>query len=171
MGFIRSRLGLAFWSGLAAALWLVASPVAAQTEGSSGDRHQGYYYPAPQSAETYVARVATSPQADRRTRIAFVTGITAQNAQAAYAPSYHIFAKGTEGEKFIIVSVDRTKYQTLYQLRALLAAMTALARNTPVFQEQAVPESLTFLDLCKMMGVKLLTISNGDSVAHQFTIE
>lgn len=164
----RAAFGLI---ALAAAVSFLAPATDASAQQSGDDRHQGYYYPAPQSTETYLARVATSAQADRRTRVAFVTGITAQQVRSAYAPSYTIFAKGAEAEKFIIVSIDRNKYRTLYQFRALLAAMTALARNTPVFQDQAVPESLTFLDLCKMMGVSQLTVTDGDSVAHQITIQ
>lgn len=140
-------------------------------QAAADDRHAGYYYPQPQSTETYVARVEAVPNADRRTRIAFVTGMSAQQARNPYPPEYHLFAKGTEGEKFILVAVDSRKYTTLYQLRALLAALSALARNTPVFQDHAMPENLTFLDLCKMMGVEQLTISDGDAFAHQITIE
>ena len=133
-------------------------------------RHEGYYYPAPNSEETYVARVDILPEASRRTRIAFVTGLTAQQSRSAYAPTYHLFAKGERAEKFILVSVESGKYATLYQLRALLAAMTALARNTPIFQDHAMPENLTFLDLCKLMGVEQLVVSDGAALAHRIKI-
>jgi len=140
-------------------------PAAAQ------NKHEGYYYPAPSSSETYIARVDTLPEASRRTRIAFVTGLTAQQARAAFAPSYHLFAKGEDAQKFILVSVESGRYATLYQLRALLAAMTALARNTPIFQDHAMPENLTFLDLCKLMGVTELVVSDGSTLAHRITIQ
>jgi len=141
-------------------------------EGARADsKHEGYYYPPPNSEETYVARVDTMPEANRRTRVAFVTGLTAQQSQSAYSPTYHLFAKGDGAQKFILVSVDRDKYSTLYQLRALLAAMTALTRNTPLFQDSAMPENLTFLDLCKLMGVQEIVVSDGVAVAHRINIK
>lgn len=143
---------------------------AAGDSASADSRHEGYYYPPPSSEETYVARVENMPDANRRTRVAFVTGLTAQQSRNAYPPTYHLFAKGDGAQKFILVSVDRNKYATLYQLRALLAAMTALTRNTPLFQDTAMPENLTFLDLCKLMGVEEIVVSNGDTVAHRINI-
>lgn len=137
----------------------------------AASRHEGYYYPPTNSEETYVARVETMPDANRRTRVAFVTGLTAQQSRNAYPPTYHLFAKGDGAQKFILVSVDRDKYSTLYQLRALLAAMTALTRNTPLFQDSAMPENLTFLDLCKLMGVEEIVVSDGVAVAHRINIE
>lgn len=141
------------------------------TASGADSKHEGYYYPPPNSEETYVARVQTMPEASRRTRIAFVTGLTAQQSRNAYPPSYHLFAKGDGAEKFILVSIDRDKYTTLYQLRALLAAMTALTRNTPLFQDSAMPENLTFLDLCKLMGVQEIVVSDGVAVAHRINIQ
>lgn len=159
--FVRFLAGLLL---VAAALYAMAHPVRAE------GRHEGYYYPPPNSEETYVARVESMPDASRRTRVAFVTGLTAQQSRSAYPPTYHLFAKGDGAQKFILVSVDRNKYSTLYQLRALLAAMTALTRNTPLFQDTAMPENLTFLDLCKLMGVEEIVVSNGDTVAHRINI-
>ena len=153
-------------AGLAVSAAVFLGAVTAQAQ----SKHEGYYYPTPNSEETYVARVDAAPEANRRTRIAFVTGLTAQQTRSAFAPSYHLFAKGENAEKFILVSIHRDRYTTLYQLRALLAAMTALSRNTPVFQEQAMPENLTFLDLCKMMGVTELVVSDGASMAHRIVI-
>lgn len=141
------------------------------TTASADDRHAGYYYPVPQTSEVYHARIAPLPNANRRMRIAFVTGVAAQQQHNPYAPTYHLFAKGEEAEKLILVSTGDGHYQTLYQLRALLATLTAVARSTPVFLDQAAPEDLTFLDLCSMLGVKLLTMTNGENVAHQFEIQ
>ena len=143
----------------------------AVSPGWAEDRHAGYYYPEPQSTEVYHARVDELPNADRRTRIAFVTGIAAQQQRNPYAPTFHLFAKGDDGEKLIIVATGAGHYRTVYQLRGLLATLTAVARSTPVFLDHAAPENLTFLDLCKMLGVKQLTMTDGDKVAHQFTIQ
>lgn len=154
-------------SALEASLTSSSGPESSQ----ASDRHSGYYYPAPQTRETYVARVDVSPQASRRTRVAFVTSLTKQQSEAAAAPSFHLFAKGDGAQKFILTSVDTTRYRTLYQFRALLAAMTAFSRTTPIFQNSSAPENLTFLDLCKLMGVTQLTLTDGVSVAHQIMIE
>lgn len=137
----------------------------------AADRHVGYYYPEPQSSEVYTARVQELPNADRRTRIAFVTGVAAQQQRNPYAPTFHLFAKGEHGEKLILVSTGGGHYRTVYQLRGLLASLTAVARSTPVFLDQTAPENLTFLDLCKMLGVKILTMTDGDTVAHQIEIQ
>ncbi len=155
-------------AGMVAMMAAMAGPAVAQV---TTDRHAGYYYPSPQSSEEYIARVDTVPGSDRRTRIAFVTGLAAQQARNPFPPDFHLFAKGDGAQKFILVSVNNQKYRTLYQMRALLAGLTALSRNTPVFQDHAMPENLTFLDLCKLMGVEQLTISDGDVMAHQITIK
>ena len=137
----------------------------------AADRHAGYYYPEPQSVEVYKARVQELPNADRRTRIGFVTGITAQQQRNPYPPTFHMFVKGEYAEKLIIVATGGGHYQTVYQLRGLLASLTAVARSTPVFIDQVAPENLTFLDLCKMLGIVQLTMTDGDNVAHQFKIQ
>lgn len=137
----------------------------------AADRHAGYYYPEPQSSEVYTARVQELPNADRRTRIAFVTGVAAQQQRNPYAPTFHLFAKGEYGEKLVLVATGSGHYRTVYQLRGLLASLTAVARSTPVFLDQTAPENLTFLDLCKMLGVKILTMTDGDAVAHQIEIQ
>ena len=94
----------------------------------------------------------------------------AQQSRNPYPASFHLFAKGDRGEKLILVAVDGDRYNTLYRLRALLASLTAVARSTPVFLDQDAPENLTFLDLCKMLGVARLTVTDGNTVAHQFEI-
>lgn len=164
-------LGLSLLGGCTQTAYPQSTNELLEEQAAPTDRHQGYYYPALQSRETYVARVKTSPQAHRRSRIAFVTSLTTQQNKASAPPSFHLFAKGDEAQKFILTSVDSTRYRTLYQFRALLAAMTAFARTTPIFQESAAAENLTFLDLCKLMGVTQLTVTDGASVAHQIFIE
>ncbi|NNG03842.1 MAG: molybdopterin-guanine dinucleotide biosynthesis protein A, partial [Inquilinus sp.] len=59
----------------------------------------------------------------------------------------------------------------LFQARAMLAQMTAVARSTEVFIQNQVEETYTFLDLLKLLGFKQLTISDGHSYAHQYAIE
>jgi len=49
--------------------------------------------------------------------------------------------------------------------------MTAVARSTEVFIQNRVEDTYTFLDLLKLLGYQQLTVSDGHSYAHQFTIE
>ena len=162
-----------FGSRMAAAafgmlLLLVGSvPALAQED----DRHVGYYYPEPQTTETYVARVTALPDSDRNRRIAFVTGLTKQMLAGQYEPTYAVFAKGDEAEKLIIVGLVDGQLNTLYRARALLAELTAVARLTPFFQQNTLAEQATFIDLLKLLGFVQLTISDGDKFAHQITIQ
>jgi hypothetical protein len=154
------------WAVLAAALSLAA--VAARAD----DRHADYYYPTPQSSEVYEARAEILPEASRRSRIAFVTHVMNEMIRKnPYPPQYAIFAKGTEAEKMIIVGLVGDSYDTLYRMRALLATLTAVARTTPLFKEERVEDYFTYLDLCKMLGFKQLTVSDGKTFAHQIKID
>ena len=54
---------------------------------------------------------------------------------------------------------------------ALLALLTAVARATPLFAQLGGEESFTFFDLLKILGFTQLTISDGETFAHQVTIE
>lgn len=149
------------------ALTLAAGPAA-----TADDRHADYYYPTPQSTEVYVARASVLPEASRRSRIAFVTHVMNEMIRKnPYPPQYAIFAKGAEAEKMIIVGIAGESYNTLYRMRALLAMLTAVARTTPLFKEEQVEDYFTYLDLCKMLGFKLLTVSDGKGFAHQIRIE
>lgn len=134
------------------------------------DRHAGYYYPEPGSREVYVAAGPADPRADRRTRVAFVTGLTQEMLANPYAPQVAVFAKGAAAEKLIVVALGDGTLDTLYRMRGLLAIMTASARLTPLFQETAAPEELNFLDLLKLLGFELVTVSDGDSFAHQIVL-
>lgn len=135
------------------------------------DRHVGYYYPEPQIREIYRSSVRIARSATPRSRAAFAVGITLEQKKRTYAPTYHLFAKGKDKEKMIIVATEADRYTTLYRLRALLAAMTSEARSTPLFNRAPNPERLTFLDFCKLMGFARLTVSDGDTVALQIDIE
>lgn len=152
---------------LAMALCLIS----AASAGFAADRHAEYYYPTPQSSETYTARAQTLPESGRRSRVAFVTGLTNQMLQNPYPQEFVMFAKGTEAEKLIIVSVKENSYNTLYRMRGLLATLTAVARVTPLFKEGAVQDYFTFFDLCKMLGFDRITVTDGKNFAHRIEIE
>ncbi len=144
---------------------------AGATASGAADRHAGYYYPEPQSEEIYSSTITVLPNASRRTRIGFTVGLNARQQKRNYAPAYHIFAKGSVGEKMIIVAAGEGQYSTLYRLRALLAALSAEARLSPLFAQARNPENLNFLDLAKMTGFTQITISDGDKMAHQIKLK
>lgn len=165
----RSRLTNA---AAAAALLLAIMVLMALTgPAAADDRHAGYYYPEPTGQEVYRARVERSGEADRRTRVAFTTGLTNEMVRSPSPPRFAIFAKGAEAEKLILVAVSDGSYNTLYRLRALMAMLTAYARSSPAFQGHPHPEDLTFLDLVYLIGFEQLTISDGRDIAHQFILE
>jgi hypothetical protein len=155
------------WLAALLALGLSAAPAAAAED----DRHAGYYYPEPTSSEVYDARAYTLPEASRKLRIAFVTGITTEQNKAPYPPQAAIFAKGSEAEKLIIVALEEGRIDTVYRARAIFAQMTAVARLLPVFSELGVEDYFTFFDLAKMLGFEQITISNGREFAHQVTVQ
>lgn len=139
----------------------LASPVRAD------DRHAGYYYPPPQTIETYQPRGETLPDSDHVRRIGFVVALTRQMLDKPYPPEFVVFAKGEAAEKLLIVALKDDVIDTIYRARALLAMLTAVARATPLFQESGVADYFTFFDLLHMMGFRQLTISDGDGFAHQ----
>jgi hypothetical protein len=131
------------------------------------DRHAGYYYPEAMTREVYEARVQTFPQADRKRRVAFVTGFTAQMRNRPHAPTWAMFAKGAGAEKLIIVALQDGPLDTLFRARAVLAGMTATARLLPIFNELGGQDVLTFFDLAKMLGFTQITVSDGRHFSHQ----
>lgn len=134
------------------------------------DSHAGYYYPEAQTREPYISEVDVAPDASKRSRAAFVIGLASQQAKQPYAPGYHLFAKGSELEKLIIIATGDGQYDTLYRLRALLASLTSMARGTELFARTAAPQDLNFLDFCKLIGFKQVTVSNGKDVTHQIKV-
>lgn len=135
------------------------------------ERHAGYYYPPPQTVETYPARGDTLPDSDRTRRIGFVVEMTRQMLSNPYPPEFAVFAKGADAEKLLIVALKDGVIDTLYRARALLAMLTSVARATPLFAQFGVADYFTFFDLLKILGFRQLTISDGDAFAHQVTIE
>ena len=151
------------------ALWLVLASLPAPS--AAADRHAGYYYPPPASTEVYKSRARTLDGVDRKTRIAFVINVVEQMNAKPYPPGLSFFAKGDEAEKLILVSNFEGRLNTVYRARALLAALTSVARTTPIFVQNKVEDILTFLDLVKMLGFTQITVSDGDSFAYQVKIQ
>jgi len=137
---------------------------------AASDKHVGYYYPEPQTSETYQAPLPTLQGVSRLSRVGFVTGLDKLQKQKPYPPTYHMFAKGGDAERLIIVATEEGRYNTLFRLRGLLASMTADARQSPLFAKIGHIEQLNFFDLLKIVGFKELTISNGSNLAHRVTV-
>jgi len=135
------------------------------------DRHAGYYYPEPTLSESYAARAETLPESGRRQRIGFVVAVMEGVNANPYPPVVSVFAKGTDAEKLIIVAMEPGRLNTIYRVRAYLAALTSEARQTQVFHDNQVEEIFTFLDLLKMLGFSRLTVSDGDAFTYQVDIE
>ncbi len=157
--------------GLGIAGAIFATATGAISEARAGDRHAGYYYPEPATREVYEARSERLPEADRATRIGFVTGIANHISEQPFPPQAAMFAKGTEAEKLIIVALVDGRIDTIYRARAVLANMTAAARLLPAFREMGVQDWFTFLDLAHMLGFKKITITNGRDFAYQVILE
>jgi len=138
---------------------------------AADDRHTGYYYPGPVTQETYGSRSDALPDADRALRLGFITAYTQEQLARPYPPPHALFAKGADGEKLLLVATGNNSFRNLYQARAVLAQMTAIARGTPLFRDMQVEEVFTFLDLARMMGFTQLTVSDGATFAHRITIE
>lgn len=155
----------------AAALMVAVCYLAIAAAAHAQDRHIGYYYPVPTSTETYTARALTLPDASRESRLGFVVGMTRQMMGQAYPPQFAIFAKGDHAEKMIIVSLNDGYLNTLYRARAVLAMLTSVARATRFLTELGVADFFTFFDLAKLLGFKKITISDGDTFAHQVFIK
>lgn len=156
--------------GIRFILALLAVLAASDAVAQPADRHEEYYYPKVTSRETYVSRARVMDDSDRTRRIGFVSGLTQQLADMPYAPSYAVFAKGGESDRLIIVAYGDGQLNTIYRARALFASLTSLSRLTTLFRELQVEEIFTFFDLCKLLGFRTITISDGDKFAHQVAL-
>ena len=176
MNAVRRRLvpaGLALAMAFAAA----SGPAAAQDKAAQDqaaqdkpDRYVGYYYPKPAAIETYKARAAVLPGANRKRRIAFIVAVVNERLQRPYPPTYSLFPKGGRAHKLIIVGNLPGRLNTIYRVRALLATMTSVARTLPIFRDHSVEDDFTFLDLMKMLGFESVTVSDGESFTHQIIL-
>ena len=145
-------------------------PAGAVSNGAES-RHEGYYYPKITSREVYKARTKVLAKMNRHERLLFVSATTQQQGSASYAPRYVVFAKGDEAEKLIIVGLDETTLGTIYRARALLAALSALARISPLLRDADLEDTLTFYDLAKLLGFTQITISDGRSRSHRVVLQ
>ena len=136
----------------------------------AGDSHADYYYPQPQTREVYASPLPVRPDANKRTRIGFTVGLNNLQQKRAYAPTYHLFAKGAHAQKLIIVATRADTYNTLFRLRALLASLTSEARRSPIFRDTLNPENVNFLDLLRLTGFEQVTVTDGDKLAHRIVI-
>ncbi|PVB61573.1 hypothetical protein DCO57_11555 [Labrenzia sp. 011] len=150
---------------------LVPGLAAGTLPAAAFDAHAGYYYPEPQTREVYVSGLAAAPDTGKKSRAAFVIGLAGQQQERNHIIGYHLFAKGTDLEKLIIVATGDGQYDTLYRLRALLASLTSMARSTEIFARSDQPQDLNFLDFCKLIGFTQVTLSNGRDVAHQIAVQ
>ncbi len=171
MNVVRRRLkgaGLA----LAMAVLAASGPAVAQDKPAQDkpDRYVGYYYPKPAAIETYQARAAVLPGANRKRRIAFIVAVVNERLKRPYPPSYSLFPKGGRAHKLIIVSNLPGRLNTIYRVRALLATMTSVARTLTIFRKHSVENDFTFLDLAKMLGFESVTLSDGESFTHQIIL-
>jgi hypothetical protein len=137
----------------------------------SEESQNGYYYPDLTSREVFTSRASPLPEATRITRLAFVTNLTQQQLNKAYPPPFAIFAKGNDAQKLIIVSLGDSGFRTLYQARALLAQLTAVARTTGIVRDMKVDDIFTFFDLARLLGFVEITVSDGETFAHQVKLE
>ncbi len=153
-------------------MWFVIAILSISASATAADdRHAGVYYPEPGTNEVYSSPFPRLPTANKRTRVGFTVGLNAQQQKKAYAPTYHLFAKGAHAQKLIIVATGDGRYDTLYRMRGLLAAMTAEARLSPLFRQLRNPENVNFFDLVKMTGFSQITVSDGKTYAHRVELK
>lgn len=136
---------------------------------AAAEERVGYYYPPITSTEIFERTLAATPDADRAVRIGFVTQVTQQQLQAPATPRYVMFAKGAEAEEMIIVALDDHVFASLFRARAIMAQLSAPARQTAFFIEKQLADVATFYDMLKIMGFKTLTLSDGVRWTHQVT--
>jgi hypothetical protein len=148
------------------------SAMPAPAAGAAGEesRHEGYYYPRVSSQEVYKARARTLDDSDKQRRLGFIAILLAQQLELPYPPQHILFGKGDEAEKMIVIGFGDS-FVTLYRARAVMAALTVLARDTPLFHEFQVDDLFTFYDLAKLLGFKEIVLSDGRLYAHRVTLE
>ena len=153
------------------AIGLLLAMLTSAGAATADDRHAGYYYPESVTTETYVARAKVLAETNRTRRIGFVVALTQALFNRPYPPQFSAFVKGDAAEKLIIVALEDGYINTLYRARALLAQMTSVARTTPLFAELGVEDEYVFFDMLRLLGFEQLTISDGESFAHQVQFE
>ena len=152
---------------MAAALWFSVSGPA-----EADHRYQGYYYPDVTEQETYEPRALKLPQASRKLRIAFVTGISAEQGKKPYPAQIIAFSKGEDDTRLIFTAIYDGPMDNVFRTRAFFAQLTASARLLPAFQNQpAIEEDYTFFDLAYMMGFVSITATNGKDFTYRVVLD
>lgn len=163
---IRSQTArrLALAAGLAA---MTAVPALGQTE----DTREGYYYPEVGSEEVFDRDIGQGPPTNRLTRVAFVTELTRQQHAAQTPPRIAIFAKGAEAEHMIITALEPGIFESLFRARAVLAQLTATARQAEIFTKTSMAADVTWFDLVKLLGFEDIVVTDGVSWAHRVVLK
>ncbi|HZS83658.1 MAG TPA: molybdopterin-guanine dinucleotide biosynthesis protein A [Stellaceae bacterium] len=156
---------------LAPAAASAAQPAKPAHAAADQSRHEGYYYPKITSREVYHAQTKPLAQMDRAARLLFVASVTKEQTETGYAPRYVMFAKGDGAEKLIIVGLDDSALATIYRARAVMAALSSLARLAPMLKDADLDDQLNFYDLARLIGFKEITISDGRAFTHRVALE
>lgn len=135
------------------------------------DSREDYYYPPVTSEEEFKREIGQGPPADRAVRVAFITEITRSQFEAPAKPRIALFAKGAEAEHMIVTALDDEVFKTLFRARAVLAQMTASARQTDFFVETGINTHATWFDLLKLLGFQDIVITDGESWAHRVVLQ
>jgi hypothetical protein len=141
------------------------------TSNAEESHQEGYYYPKLTSHEVYKARTKVLPQMDRASRLLFMSAMTRDQASAHYAPRFAAFAKGDEADRMIIIGLDDGSFDTIYRARAIMAALSSLARTTPLLKDANLDDVLTFYDLAHLLGFTEINVSDGRKFAHRIMLE
>jgi hypothetical protein len=148
-------------------LALALSSALAAAARAQDDGRAAYYYPPVTSSEAFDRVLAAPPPAGRDDRLGFRTHLTQLQVKLPYAPRYVMFAKGAEATEAIAVALDDAVFATLYRARAVMAQLSAPARETAFFREAGIGAQATFYDLLRAMGFESLTISDGRTWSHR----
>jgi hypothetical protein len=135
--------------------------------GTAADRDVSYYYPAPNNMETYKARMRTNVNSNRFSRIKIINMISGEFNNNSYPARLSIFAKGSQIDKIIIISLVDGYLDTIYRARALLQTMAPVVRNSPLFKNIKGKVFMEFFDLLKISGFKKITVSDGKNFSYQ----
>jgi hypothetical protein len=146
---------------------LLSAALCAPLASAAADDEEGYYYPPVGSSETFSRTLAETPEAGPGVRVEFVTHVTRQQFEQAYAPRFALVVKGDRKDELIIVALDDSVFATLYRARAVMAQLSASARTTAFFVENDLSAVATFYDMLKIMGFRTLTLTDGATWSHR----
>jgi hypothetical protein len=141
---------------------------AADGDGVSFDRQEGYHYPPVETEEDFTRHLITdAPPADGDLRERFVSLITRAQLDAPESPRFVVFAKGTDSRRLIIVALDDGIFRTIFRARAVLAQLSSNLRESPLFVERGLDTTATFFDMLQVLDFGSLTVTDGVEWSHQ----